>query len=149
MGAGSLGEGAAVPGDAVATDGDVAEPGVGAGSVTEGADALGGAVATEGEVAEPGVGAGSLAEAKDASGARVDPLSAAAMAQAGVGAGSLSESVDVSAGDVAVAGALVVISAEAIGIEENEAKAAAPSAMAETRRTLWVMGDLLFLMGRH
>jgi hypothetical protein len=148
VGAGSLGEGAAVPGDAVATDGDVAEPGIGAG-VTEGADALGGAVATEGEVAEPGVGAGSLAEAKDASGARVDPLSAAAMAQAGVGAGSLSESVDVSTGDVAVAGALVVISAEAIGIEENEAKAAAPSAMAETRRALWVMGDLLFLMGRH
>jgi hypothetical protein len=135
VGAGSLGEGPAVSGDAVATDGDVPGPGVG----TEGADALGGAVATEGEVAEPGVGAGSVTEAKDASGAGVDPLSAAAMAQAGVGAGSLSESVDVSAGDVAVAEALVVISAEAIGIGANEAKAAAPSAMAETRRTLWVM----------
>ena len=58
---------------------------------------LGDAVATEGEVAEPGAGAGSFAEAEDASAA--DPLSAAAMAQAGVGAGSLSESVDVSAGE--------------------------------------------------
>jgi hypothetical protein len=144
VGAGSLVEGAAVPGDAVATDGDVAEPGVGAGVLGVGAGVPGDAVATEAEVAEPGVGAGSLAEAKVASGARVDPLSAAAMAQAGVGAGSLSEGVDVSACEAAAAGALVVVSDKAIGIGENEAKTAAPSAMAETRRTLWVMRDLLF-----
>ena len=73
----------------------------------------------------------------------VDPLSAAATAQAGVGAGSLSESVDVSAGDVAApvatVGAPAVMSAKAIGIGDSEAKAAAPSAIAETRRTLWVI----------
>jgi hypothetical protein len=149
VGAASFIEGADVLGDALATDGDVAEPGVGAGSLNEGADVPGDAVATDGDVAEPGVGADSFAAAEDASGVDVDPFSAAATAQAGVGAGSLSESVDVSAGDIAVGGALAAGSAEAIGIGASEAKAAAPSAMAETRRTLWVMGDLLFLMGRH
>lgn len=137
--AGSIIEGADVLGDAVATDGDVAEPSVGAGSLAEGAEVLGDAVATDGDVAEPAVGAGSFAAAEDASGADADPLSAAATAQSGVGAGSLSESVDASADDVAVEGALAVMSAEAIGIGASEAKAAAPSAMAETRRTLWVI----------
>jgi hypothetical protein len=120
---------------------------VGAGSLSDGAVAAGAspldAVATDDEVAEPGVGAGSFTEAEDASGVAVEPFSAAATAQAGVGAGSLSESVDVSAGDVvapvAIAGAPAVMSAEAIGIGASEAKAAAPSAIAETRRTLWVM----------
>ncbi len=145
MGAGSLSDGAAAAGasplgdDAVATDGD----GVGAGSLGEGAAVVGDAVATDGDVGAPGAGAGSFAEAEEASSAGVDPLIAAAIAQAGVGAGSLSESVDVSAGDVAApvatVGAVAVMSAEAIGIGESEAKAAAPSAIAETRRTLWVI----------
>ena len=107
--------------------------------LTEGADGLGDAVATDGEVAEPGVGAGPFAAAEDAPGAAVDPLTASATAQLGVGAGSLSERVDVAACDEALVGALAVTSAEAIEIGESEANAAAPSAIAETLRTLLVM----------
>jgi hypothetical protein len=153
VGAGSLRDGFVAPfgGDAVATDGEFVEPGVGACSLVEGADVPGEAVTRDGEVEESGVGAGSFTEAEDAFGAGVDPLDevAAAMAQPGVGAGSLSESVDVSADDVAGAGRLVISSAEASGIAESETKAAAPSAIAETRRMLSVMETSLFLMGRR
>jgi hypothetical protein len=125
-------------GDAVATDGETVEPGVGAGSLVDGADVLGDAVATDGEVMEPGVGARSLIVADG-----LVPESAAAIAQFGVGAGSLSESGDESGGAVApvvdAVGALAAMSAQATGIGESEAKAAAPSAIAETRRTLWVI----------
>ncbi|MGA8444679.1 MAG: hypothetical protein WB766_05735, partial [Roseiarcus sp.] len=77
--------------------------------------------------------------AEDAPGAPVDPLTASATAQLGVGAGSLSERVDVAACDEALVGALAATSAEAIEIGESEANAAAPSAIAETLRTLLVM----------
>jgi hypothetical protein len=160
VGAGSANDGAAAlevaafgP-DAVATEGDVAGAGVGAGSLGEAA--LGaGVVATEGDVAGADMGAGSLGAAvsgfavaidEDAAGAgsfpvardAPDPFRAAAMAEAGVGAGSARERADVSAGDAA-AGAPAVVSARAIGIEHSETKAAALSAIAEIRRTFWVM----------
>jgi hypothetical protein len=134
VGAGSASDGAAALGaaalgaDAVATEGDVAGAGVGADSLGETA-VSGFAVATD-----DAAGAGSFPVARDAP----EPFRAAVMAQAGVGAGSLKERVDVSAGDAA-AGAPAVVSAKAIGIEHSEAKAAALSAIAEIRRTFWVM----------
>ena len=130
--------------DPVATEGDVAEPSVGAASPGEVVAVLGDAVATDD--AGSAAGAGSFAEAKDAS-AAADPFSAAVIAQAGVGAGSASESADVSAGDEN-AGALAVVSAKAIEIGESEAKAAAPSAIAEIRRTFWVMTTSLCVVRR-
>jgi hypothetical protein len=129
--------------DAEATGGDAARAGVEAGSLAEGAAVVGDAVATDGDDAAPAVSAGSFAAAEDASCIDVDPFRAADIAQPGVGAGSLSERVDVSAGDVAapvaIAGGLAAVSADAIGMGESKAKAAAPSAIAETRRALWVM----------
>jgi hypothetical protein len=138
VGAGSLNDGfagvvsdAPLVADAEATGGDAAGAGVGAGSPVEGAALLGDAVATDGDDTAPAVSAGSFAVAEDASCIDVDPFSAADIAQPGVGAGSLSERVDVSAGDVAalvaIAGGLAAVSAEAIGMGESEAKAAAPS----------------------
>jgi hypothetical protein len=132
--------------DPVATEGDVAEPSVGAASPGEVVAVLGDAVAADGDDAGSAVGAGSFAEAKDAS-AAADPFSAAVIAQAGVGAGSASESADVSAGDEN-AGALAVVSAKTIEIGESEAKAAAPSAIAEIRRTFWVMTTSLCVVRR-
>jgi hypothetical protein len=130
----------------VATEGDIAEPSVGAASSGQVAAVLGDAVATGGAGAGSAVGAGSFAEAKDAS-AAADPFSAATMAQAGVGAGSASDSADVSAGDEN-AGSLAVVSAKAIEIGDSEAKAAAPSAIAEIRRTFWAMTTSLCVVRR-
>jgi hypothetical protein len=158
VGAGSLKDAAAALGavvplsedDAVATGADVAEPGVGAGLGSDVAPLGEDAAATDGDVAEPGVGAASLSEGAPALDADVAPLAAdagaigPAMAEPGVGAGSLSEGMDASGGEVAPlvadVGALAAdVSAKAIGSGDSEAKAAAASAMAETRRMLWVM----------
>jgi len=108
------------------------------------------AVATGGDVAELGVGAAPLdadvaplAEGADA----IGPV----IAQPGVGAGSLSEGIDASGGDIAPLVAdvetLAAGSAKAIGSGDSEAKAAAPSAMAETRRMLLVIETSHFTGG--
>jgi hypothetical protein len=151
VGAGSLSDGAVafcadvaeLGEDTAVTGGDTAEFGVGVGSLGDGADPFGGDAAPLAEDADAtagaaalGAGVGSLAEAADAFRGEVAPLAkdvdetGPAMAQPGVGAGSASEGAEAST-LLAADG-----SAKATGREDSGAKATAPSAIAESRRTL-------------